>query len=136
MNECSNCGQIVGHMYSDYYKLSKQLSTELSTTNPLSMWFAQTPYNTVYNDDLTPFIKTYYMWYEREQQKVANDPKYKLQEYSPYSIIARALLRSVELEPQHLPFGSVKEDDGTISHNAPRQCCMRMLVTDPGATSL
>ena len=123
MNECSSCGQIVGHMYDDFYTLTKQLTTELKTRS-----IPSETYRTTEGKDITEFIRVYYSWFDKNKGKVL--------EYFPANIIARALLATVPLEESLLPFGHSREPDGQISFNEPKICCLRMLETDPMMTDI
>ena len=126
MNECSSCGHIVGHMYEDFYSLTKQLMEELKTRS-----IPSGSYTTKEGEDLTGFVTTYYTWYEAHK----NDESPPL-EYFPANIIARALLKTRDLTDKHLPFGSAREDDNQLSFHEPRICCLRMLETDPMMTDI
>lgn len=124
MLECSSCGQHLGHLYEDFYTLTKQLINELkSSGRPTGS------YVTKADDDITEFVQTYYDWYN--QQEGADAPVHE-----PANIVARALLRTQRLEPTHLPFGSNVQDDGQLSIHEARICCLRMLQTDPMMTKI
>jgi len=125
MLECSSCGQHLGHLYEDFYVLTKQLKNELENyKRPTGTYSAK--YN---GDDITEFVRVYYEWYD--QQEGANIPVHE-----PANIVARALLRTQELDPSHLPFGSNVQDDGQLSIHEARICCLRMLQTDPMMTQI
>jgi len=124
MLECSNCGQHLGHMYEDYYTLTKKLMEDLANLDvPVGTYKTSNG-----NDDLTPFIKTYYTWYTKQSEPVPI--------HLPGNIIARGLLRLRELKDDDLPFGSAVEDDGQMSIYEPRICCLRMFQTDPKMTKI
>ena len=123
MLECSSCGQIVGHMYEDYYRLSEQLMKELKE-QPEQI--PRGDYQAL--SDLNPFIKTYYAWYLKNKETAL--------EYYPCNIIARALLQTCVLVEGHLPFGSKREEDNQLSYFEPKICCLRMLETDPMMTKI
>lgn len=122
MIECSSCGNCIGHLFEDYYDLSKQLIDELSRNDVPSG-----KYITNEGDDISEFISTYYTWYDTID-------KSKVLEYSPRNIVARALLRLRELSPDHLPFGTEREPDMQLSPYNTRICCLRMFMSDPGAS--
>lgn len=126
MIECSSCGQVVGHLYGDFYSLTKQLMEELEGTD-----IPSGSYQTKSGDDIRPFLRTYYSWYSEAKEQP--DPPL---EYLPNNVVARALLRTAELNTEDLPFGSKRETDGTLSFDEPRICCIRMLITDPGTTPI
>jgi len=123
MLECSSCGQHLGHKYDDYYTLTKQLIEELQISNVPTGY-----YNTSDDDNISNFIHTYYIWYNKQTVKVPD--------HTPGNIISRALLRIVELDEKNLPFGSLREEDGQISIFEPRICCMRMFQSDPKMTKI
>ena len=124
MLECSNCGQHLGHVYESYYQLTKQLIEELKGQRvPSGSYVAQD------GDDISEFISTYYSWYDAQEPGT-------VPVHEPGNIVARALLRIRDLEPDHLPFGSALEQDGQISVYDARICCMRMLQTDPMMTKI
>lgn len=125
MLECSSCGQHLGHLYEDYYRLTKQLMEELETQS-----VPYGDYTTSQGDDLTSFVQTYYTWL------IEQDQTRSIPVHEPCNIIARALLRTRELKLEHLPFGSAKEDDGQMSVHEARICCLRMFQTDPKMTKL
>ncbi len=124
MIECSSCGQCLGHLYDDFYDLSKKLLDELQTSSDVPTGF----YITRDGDDIGPFLTTYYEWYSKHR----NDKDVIV--YRPETIIARALLRIQELSEDFLPFGSHREEDNQLSPFEARACCLRMFQTDPGAT--
>lgn len=117
--ECTNCGQITGHLYDDYYKYLKQLIKDLEEGNAL------TPAN---YGDIYAFLNTYYTWFKRE-----GDPR---NAYGPAGVVARALLRTKELEESDLPFGSLREADNQFSMHIVRHCCLKTLLTDPTGTDV
>jgi len=129
MIECSSCGTVVGHLIYDYYRLSKQLIEDLKENGVPTGSYRVT--ETGYEDDLTPFVTTYYQWLAQHQ---SDDPPPV--EYKPVNVIARALLRRRELDPADLPFGSKREEDGQLSMLEERFCCLRMLQTDPMGTQI
>ena len=123
MLECSNCGQHLGHLYNSYYTLTQQLIKELDGRSvPTGKYVSAT------GDDISPFIKTYYEWYAKQTGSVPD--------HQPGNIVARGLLRLRDLDATHLPFGSVREDDGQLSIYDVRICCMRMFQTDPKMTKI
>lgn len=124
MLECSNCGQHLGHMYNDYYILTKQLMEELKNTD-----VPRGTYITSYDDDISDYISTYYSWYQTQDVNM-------VPVHEPGNIVARALLRTRTLKPEHLPFGSATEADGQLSIHEGRICCMRMFQTDPKMTNI
>lgn len=123
MIECSSCGQHLGHLYESYYTLTQQLTEELKNYDTPSG-----TYRADNGDDISQFINTYYTWYNQQEGPVPT--------HEPCNIVARALLRLRELEPEHLPFGSTREPDGQMSFYEARICCMRMLQTDPKMTKI
>lgn len=125
MLECSNCGQHVGHLYEDYYTLTKQLTDELARRD-----VPNGTYRTISGDDISSYINTYYSWYDKNKEGV------QVPKHEPGNIIARALLRTRELEAEHLPFGSTTESDGQMSIHEARICCIRMFQTDPMMTRI
>jgi DNA-directed RNA polymerase subunit N (RpoN/RPB10) len=125
MLECSSCGQHLGHLYKDFYTLTKQLKNELEYSGrPTGSYITKAN-----NDNITEFVRTYYDWYK--QQEGADVPVHE-----PSNIVARALLRTQELDSAHLPFGSNVQDDGQLSTHEARICCLRMLQTDPMMTKI
>ena len=124
MLECSSCGQFIGPFYDDYYALSKRLIEDLARRE------VPTDTYTTEDDDIGPFIKTYYEWHSKQEDKS------RLPVHTPANIVARALLRLRELTPTHLPFGSLKVEDGQMSMFEARMCCLRMFQTDPTATDM
>lgn len=124
MLECSSCGTHLGHLYEIYYTLRDQLTDDLVINGTPNQ-----TYTGANGDDLTPFITTYYEWLNTVD-------KDKVPDHQPSNIIARALLRTRELEKEHLPFGSAKEDDDQMSVHEARICCLRMFQTDPKKTNL
>lgn len=124
MLECGNCGQHLGHIYEDYYTLSKQLTDELKDGGVPSGTYVATS-----GDDVSAFINTYYLWFKGEHEG-------PIPIHEPENIVARALLRIKELDPEELPFGSSREADGQLSIFEPRICCLRMLQTDPMMTKI
>ena len=121
MLECSSCGRYVGTLYNDYYDLSAKLVKDLgSGTNPKEQYSCEN------GDDITEYVQTYYKWY--------NENKPHALEYTPVQIIARALLRTKELDPEDLPYGSLRNPDKQMSMHEAKMCCLRMLLTDPTGT--
>jgi DNA-directed RNA polymerase subunit N (RpoN/RPB10) len=121
MIECSSCGQCIGHLFEDYYDLSKNLIDELA--------YREVPsgtYITSMGDDISKFIHTYYTWYNNIEDKSG------VLKYSPKNIVARALLRLQDLTEDSLPFGSDREPDMQLSPYNTRICCLRMFMSDPG----
>jgi DNA-directed RNA polymerase subunit N (RpoN/RPB10) len=126
MIECSSCGQCIGHLFEDYYDLSKRLIDELKDNEIPNSDYTVTSTS----DDIRPFLKTYYIWYSN----LTDDEKLNVPVHSPANVVARALLRLEELKTSDLPFGSAREDDNQISAFEARICCLRMFMSDPGAT--
>jgi DNA-directed RNA polymerase subunit N (RpoN/RPB10) len=126
--ECTNCGTCVGHMFDDYYKFLKQLTDELLNGYEIP----RQTYITKSGDDIGPFLRTYYTWKStlEPNSQTANIA----QRYTPSSVMARALLRSKELDASELPFGSSRDEDGQLSPFEVRICCARTLQTDPTGT--
>lgn len=127
MIECSSCGQCIGHLFSDYYDLSKKLIDELQKRD-----VPTGDYTTSQGDDIGPYLRTYYEWYSKAKAEVAGE----VLEYQPKNIVARALLRIKDLTDDMLPFGSLREPDGQLTPYEARTCCLRMFLGDPGATTL
>lgn len=117
MLECSSCGQYVGHLYEDYFTLTKKLIDELEHRDVPSM-----RYITSLDKDITEFIQNYYTWYDLHKDEEG------VLEYLPGAIVSRALL-NLEITP--LPFGKHSEPDGQHSPFEARPCCLRMLQTNP-----
>lgn len=117
MLECSSCGQYVGHLYEDYYTLTKQLVHELEHRTIPTM-----RYITSSNKDVSKFIHNYYTWYDQHKDEAS------VLEYLPGAIVSRALLN---LKETPLPFGSLSEPDGQQSPFEAKICCLRMLQTNP-----
>lgn len=132
MIECSSCGNIVGHLYDDYYALRGQLQKELDSGRkvPSGSYVVKAT-----GDDIGPYLRTYYEW---ANDQIDEDPSaikaIIAQRYQPANIVARAMLRIKELDKDDLPFGSKREADGQLSRFETRMCCLRMMQTDPTGT--
>lgn len=112
MIECSTCGNCVGHLYLDYYRLTGKLTQDLA--KGLSA-FSSDEY-AYEGGTLGPFLTTYY----------ASAGSL----YEPGNVVARGLLRIRELKPEHLPFGRPNAD-GQRNQFEASICCLRMLQSDP-----
>ena len=119
MMECSACGNHVGHMYDDYYELSKRLYDDIASSDD-GFPKLEGIYLTKRNRDLKPFLQTYYNWLKKQDG---------LEYYEPANVIARALLSVIPLTETALPYS--KEPDNQLGVFEARMCCMRMFQADP-----
>lgn len=117
---CKNCGRQLRILYEDHAELTKQLTEELETTDiPVGRYVGR-----VSGKDITGFIKTYYTWASKPENKT----KIKFQ---PLNVVARGLLSLKVLTEEMLPFGQDREKDGQISILSESICCMLMLQCNP-----
>lgn len=132
MIECSSCGNVVGHLFDDYYALRARLQKEINSGRdiPSDQYVVQAT-----GDDIGPFLRTFYTWVKETVDEDPDSVKaFVARRYQPANIVARAMLRLKELDKEELPFGSKREADGQHSRFEPRICCLRMLGTDPTGT--
>jgi hypothetical protein len=124
MIECSTCGNAVGHLYADYYRITQKLKEVLKEHGGM-IDFAAVEYR--YGDDNTvgPFLATYYTWLQA-QKALGSSVDF----YEPANVVARGLLRIRDLAPEHLPFGRLNPD-GQRGRFEASICCLRMLHSDP-----
>jgi hypothetical protein len=118
---CSNCGKQLLHLYEDHVNLSKKLSDELKD-HPGSVP-EQDYRGEISGKDITEFIVTYYTWKK-------NNPDEEIS-FQPHNVVARGLLSLKQLEPNMLPFGMDREQDGQLSIFSEPVCCLRMFQCNP-----
>lgn len=120
MPECSSCGRFLGHLYDDQVELTNKLTKELEKRPVPSDSYV----GKISKLDITPFIKTYYEWRSKRENKTKPV-------FTPLNIVSRAFLSIKELEESDLPFGTAREADGQRSVFDHPLCCLRMFQGNP-----
>lgn len=123
MIECSTCGRCIGHMYEDYYNLGHVLSEIIA--GKTSGDLADEDHSDVMQTDgknlWTYFLQPYF-------QYLKTHPDEDVPSFTPYNLVARALLRIHPWKPTDLPFW--QPVNGHHDMRNPKYCCMRMFTCD------
>lgn len=121
MIECSSCGNIVGHLYDDYYlaletltPIHDDLVTGRLTPSSVVSLFSKLKNGNIFEH----YLQLYY------EDLVENGRDANL--YTPAALVSKALLFHRELRPSDLPLHEHERDPMTCV----KYCCTRMFLCD------